>query len=290
VGRRHAGDADGRGWQGVHHGGAGDGVCHDAGTGKKVWSRDYENQPQWGYSGSVLVRGDLAIVATGGKGGAVRGLDRNLGTEVWTCGSDDDSGYATPYPFTFNGVEYVCAFLGNGAVVADIKTGKEVLRIPWKTDWKVNAATPIFHDGHLWLGSGYSTGCGVYKLSVQNGALSAKEVWQSTVMLNKFQTPVLFEGHLYAFDERAFKCVNFMSGEQKWKRRGENGTVVLADGHLIALSEKGELFVGRASAEGFEHTGRAAILDDRCWTVPTVINGKVYARNLERVVCFDISK
>ncbi len=265
-------------------------ACFKAADGEKVWSREYGHKPQWGYSGSILIHGDLAIVATGGKDGALRALDKSSGREVWHCGNDADSGYSTPYPFTFDGVDYVCAFLGNGAIVADVRTGREVLHIPWKTDWKVNAATPIYHDGHLWLGSGYRTGCGVYKLSKEGDKLAAKEVWQSKVMLNKFQTPVLYEGKLYAFDERALKCVDFMTGERHWQERGANGTVLLASEYLVTLTEDGRLQVGLATAEGFKATGKAQVLDDRCWTVPTLVDGRLYVRNLVRIVCYDLSK
>lgn len=265
-------------------------ACFDANDGKKLWARKYDERPMWGYSGSVLIRGTLAIVATGGKNGALRALDKTSGREVWHCGNDSSAGYSTPYPFTFEKRDYVISFLGTSAIAAEVSTGREVLRIPWKTDWNVNAATPIYHDGHLWLGSGYRTGCAVYSLKSAGDKLEAKEVWKNKVMLNKFQTPVLYGGKLYAFDERAFKCVDFMTGNLDWKERGQNGTVVLADGNLIALTESGKLRIGPASPAKFEPTGEAQILDDRCWTVPTLVAGRLYARNLERVVCIDLSE
>ncbi|MBK8268383.1 MAG: PQQ-like beta-propeller repeat protein [Planctomycetes bacterium] len=264
--------------------------CFEAADGKKVWSREFSNRPMWGYSSSVLIHDDLAIITPGGKDGAVRALKKSTGREAWHCGDDDSPGYSTPYPFSFDGRDYVVSFLGTGAIIADIKTGKEVARIPWKTDWNVNAATPIYHKGYLWLGSGYRTGCGVFKLSKAGDQIDAEEVWKSSVMLNKFQTPVLHDGKLYAFDERAFKCVDFKTGKLEWRERGENGTIILADGQLITLTEKGRLRIGKAPESGFTPTGEADILDDRCWTVPTLSNGKLYARNLERVVCYDLSE
>ncbi len=264
--------------------------CFKAADGSKVWSRSFENRPMWGYSSSVLVAGDLAIVVTGGKSGAIKALERDSGREVWHCGDDDSPGYSSPYPFTFNGKNYVCGFLGKMAIVADIKTGREVLRIPWKTDWNVNAATPIYHDGHLWLGSGYHTGCGLFKLSEEGDRLAAKEVWKSKVMLNKFQTPVLCDGKLIGFDEKSLSCVDFMTGERHWRERGANGTVLLADRTIIALSEDGLLRVAPPSTSEFKPSGEAQILKGRCWTVPTLSGGRLFARNLNRIVCYDLSK
>lgn len=265
-------------------------ACYDAESGQKRWSHVFDNKPMWGYSGSVLVHGDLAIIAPGGKDGAMRAFNKIDGKEVWKCGSETSAGYSTPYHFSFGNRTYVVSFLGTAAVIADISNGRQVLRIPWATAWNVNAATPIYHDGHLWLGSGYHTGCGLFKLKTEGDALGVEEIWKSDVMLNKFQTPVLHEGKLYAFDERAFKCVDFLTGKLEWRDRGKNGTVILADGHLIALTEKGEIRVGKASPSGFTPTGEAEILDDRCWTVPTLSNGQLYARNLERIVCYDFAE
>ncbi len=273
--------------------------CYSAKTGKKRWSRDYENRPTWGYSGSVLIQGDLAIVPTGGEGGGLRALDKKSGREVWKVGSDDDSGYSTPYPFKMNGKDYVIGFLGDGAVIAEVSTGRAVCEIPWETSYKVNAATPIFHDGHLFLGSGYATGCGMFKLVAEGDQLIAEEQWRSRRMKNKFQTPVLHEGHLYAFDERGFKCVKFADGEIVWEESGrpnENGSLVLADGRLICLTQEGELMIGKVSTDGFTADARQVVFKqkggrhEQCWTVPTLSDGRLYARNLGKIVCLDLRK
>ena len=263
-------------------------VCYEATTGRQVWARKYDHPPEWGYSGSVLIQGDLAIVSPGRPDGALCALNKKTGEPVWKCGNDE-AGYATPYPFTFEGTDYVCGFAANSAIVAELRTGKEVLNIPWKTDWKVNAATPIFHNGHLLLASGYSTGCGLFKLARTSDGLSAEEVWRSQVLLSKFQTPVLYEGELYTSDQSAFKCVDFMTGEQRWVKRGiKHGTVAVADGNIFLLTEAGVLSTGKASPEGFETVAKARILRGRCWTVPVLSGGRLFARNLEKVICVDL--
>src|SRR5690606_31024764 len=148
-------------------------------------------------------------------------------------------------------------FLGDSAVVAEIETGRQVLSMPWETSYKVNASTPIFHDGHLFLSSGYKTGAGLFKLSKDGGQLKASEVYRTRKLKNKFQTPILHEGNLYTFDERGMKCVDFRSGDIRWEQRARenaHGTIVFADGWLIALNQEGVLKIGKASPEGFTPT------------------------------------
>ena len=224
----------------------------------------------------------------GGSDGALVAFDKRTGEVVWRCG-DDPAGYATPYPFTFQATRYLVGFTARSAIIAEASTGRLVWRLPWKTDWNVNAAAPIFHDGYLFLSSGYSTGCGLFKLRKQGDRLAGDKVWKSRVLLNKFQSCILHQGKLYASDQKALVCVDFLTGEESWReRRIKHGTLVLADGHLLLLTEQGRLQIAKVSPGGFEPLSTAEILSGRCWTAPVLHRGKLYARNLSRLVCLDL--
>ncbi len=271
------------------HGALGRLVCFNVSDGREVWSRDFNAKPRWGYSGSVLIEGDLAIVAVGGDDGALVALDKKTGTPKWKCGRGV-AGYATPYPFTFEGRRYVAAFLGEAAMIVDVEDEREVWRQLWKTDYDVNAATPIYHDGHLFLSSGYKHGSILLKLRPAPKKLAASEVWQSDSVRAKFQTPVLYEGHLYTSDEQGLKCVEFMTGKEKWSQRGrKHGTVVIADGHLFVLTEHGKLEIAKATPDGLTPLSNVRVGEGRHWTVPTLYDGRLYVRDLKGVTCFGLS-
>ena len=51
----------------------------------------------------------------------------------------------------------------------------------------------------------------------------------------------------------------------------------------------GQLQVANASPKGFDPVTTADILSGKCWSVPVIHQGRLLARNLDRVVCFDIS-
>ncbi|MCP4246820.1 MAG: PQQ-binding-like beta-propeller repeat protein [bacterium] len=262
-------------------------VCFEAGTGKKVWSTRFSRPPQWGYSGSVLIEGDLAV-ATGRTG--LVAFNKATGEQVWQTG-DDQAGYATPYPFTFNQKRYIVGFTSQSAIVVEAKTGKQVLRLPWKTDWDINAAAPIVHDGYLFLTSGYSTGCALFKLRADGDRLAADQVWRSKVLMNKFQSCILHEGKLYSSDQRALVCADFLTGKEQWRvYRVKHGTMVLADGHLLLLTQDGKLKIAPVSPKGFDVRTEAEILTGRCWSVPVLHRGRLYARNMDRLVCFDLTR
>lgn len=263
-------------------------LCFDAEKGTVIWQTRFKNRPIWGYSGSVLIEGELAIVSPGSKDSALLALDRKTGKEVWHCGTEA-AGYATPYPFTFKDRRYVLGFMAGAALVADVKTGRPVLKIPWKTSFNVNAASPIYHDGHLLLSSGYGTGAALFKLDVDGENLSAEEVWRNKELRSKFQSCVLRDGILYGGDERGLKCIEFMTGKKRWSVRGlQHSTVLWIDGHLIVLTEKGQMKIAKATPERFDPISEFDVLSGRCWTIPTFCDGKLYLRDFKKVVCLDL--
>lgn len=263
-------------------------LCVEAATGKDIWDKQFDHRPQWGYSGSVLIEGDLAI-ATAGKGqGAIAAFDKATGRERWKAGNDPP-GYATPYPFTFGARRYIVGFTGKNILIVEAESGREVWKAPWETSYDVNAASPIFHDGHLFVASGYSTGSAVYKLGLDGEKLTGTEVWKNTAFLAKFQSCVLHKGTLYGSDQRALISADFMTGQEHWRKRHlQNGTLVLIGDYLLFLSEKGELQIAPASPTEWNPITTVEILNDRCWSVPVVHRGRLYARNLDRIVCLDL--
>jgi hypothetical protein len=108
------------------------------------------------------------------------------------------------------------------------------------------------------------------------------EVWSHADMQNKINSSVLWEGYLYGPNEKggAITCVEHSTGDIKWSKGGFGyGGLTLADGKLIALTEGGKLCIAEASPEAYRELGSGQILPSRCWAVPVLANGKIYARN-----------
>ena len=265
-------------------------LCVNAKDGSEVWHKQFEHKPRWAYSGSVLIEGNLAIVSPGKSQGSLAAFDKTSGKEVWKCGNDR-AGYSTPYPFTHKNKRYVVGFMAKSAIIADVKTGRQVCTIPWETDYDINASTPVYHNGHLFLSSGYNTGCALFKLSEESEKLAATKVWRSKVLMAKFRSCILKDGHLYSGSQEGdgLRCVEFMTGQQKWSvPRTKHASLLLAGDHFIVLTEKGKLMTAKVSPKEFEPLAEASILSGRCWTVPTLYNGKLYLRNRKRAVCLDL--
>ena len=262
--------------------------CFDVAKGTVIWSNDLPKttgatKPEWGCASSPFVAGDLVIVNIGRAGTAV---NKATGQVVWTTGREK-AGYSSAVPFEQGGQPAVL-LLGEADLFAvRIADGRILWNFPRKTFRGMNIADPVVvSPTEVFLASGYNYGSELIRI-VDGKAVG---VWKSANMRNHFNSSVLWQGFVFGFDESTFCCLEVKTGEVKWSERSlGKGSVVLADGKLMALSERGELVLAEATPDGFKPISRAHILSNKCWTTPVLANGCVYARNAGgSAVCLDL--
>jgi outer membrane protein assembly factor BamB len=270
----------------------GDAFSFEAATGKVLWKKNLKDEtglpaPGWGFGGSPYVMGDLLLFNIGEAGLA---LEKATGKVVWKS-APHEPGYSTPVVAPRGESALLVLGSGKSFLAVDARTGKEAWRIRWVTQYGCNAADPVVQGDRVFISSGYGRGGALLKLD------SGEPVWQNKAMRNQMNPSVLLGGYLYGVDgdtgqKRALKCVEFATGAEKWAHPGVgSGAVAAAGGKLIVLTDEGELQVGPASPEGWTPTARAKVLDGKCWTVPVLAHGRIYARSAEgRVVCLDVRK
>jgi outer membrane protein assembly factor BamB len=266
--------------------------CFEAATGKILWQTEVPEEagswrPFYGFTSSPLVLGDLVILNAGPTGLAFR---KTTGEIVWRSGRKP-SGYAAAVPFQAGTA--VALFTPHELVAVRVDNGKALWRHPWATRWDLNIADPVVVGDKLLISSGYDRGSALLRL---DGG-EPKPVWENQELRSHFSTPVLFDGHLYGFDgnthslaDCSLKCLDAGTGAVKWKATElQIGALIVADGKLIALDHRGELFVAPASPSAFQPLARAHVLGGKCWTAPVLANGRLYARNAQgNAVCLDV--
>lgn len=270
----------------------GDLFCLDAATGKVIWEKNVQketdaNIPDWGFAGAPLVQGNLLILNVGSAGMAV---DKTTGNIVWKS-ETDSAGYSTPYPVTIASKKAVVMGNTSSYFAVEVETGAPLWSISWRTRYGVNASDPIVSSDLMFISTGYNKGCAVFKL----GEGEPEKVWESKVLKNMFNSSVLIDGYLYGIDgdhsgRCELKCISLKDGKQAWGEKSIGfGSLMAADGKLIILTEKGELVIAKATPDEYTEVSRSQILGGRCWSVPILSNGRIYARNAEgKVVCLDV--
>ncbi len=268
----------------------GDAIRFKTATGNVVWHKKLNKDlgfkhPTWHFAGSAFIIDNMVILNVGSYGIALNKAD---GSIIWENGKGA-AGYSTAVPFTIDGKKCIALFTAKEMVAIVPKTGKILWKIPWKTDWDVNAADAIIEGNKIFLSSGYNKGCAVYTF----GSSDFTEIWRNKNMRNHFNSCVLWKGYIYGVDDgSSISCLDFKTGEVKWAQKGfGKGSLMLAGGKLIILSDKGKLAIAEASPTEFKQLSEAQILEGQCWTVPVLANGKIYARNNPdgQLVCVDVS-
>ena len=253
----------------------GDVHCLSVDKGSVKWTAKIKSKtPKWGFAGSALVVGDLLILNAGTAGMA---LNKSTGKPVWSSGPAA-CGYSTPVPIEHGGKPHVLLFTAKSVALVAVADGKKAWESPWKTKYDVNAADPIVAGKNVFISSGYGSGCCLVPL----GKSDPKPIWKNKNMKNHLSGCVMLDGYLYGFDEKELVCLDLKTGEQKWSEGGlGKGTVMLADGKLILLSEKGKLVIAPASPDGYKVLSSGVILKTtaHCWTMPTLSDGLIYARD-----------
>ncbi len=270
-------------------------VCLEQRTGKEIWTVNFRQRfnadaPHWAYSESPLVDGDHLIVTPGGRGAAVVALDKKTGATVWKSLSDH-AGYSSAVAFDFGGIHQMAILTGEAAIGLNLKNGEPLWRYDKVSNRTANIATPIYHDGAIFVSTAYGTGCALLRLTADGGSVKATEVYFSREMMNHYSTSVLVGDYLYGFSNAILTAMKFATGEVVWKDRSVGkGSVAYAEGKLYALSEDGVMGLIEATPAGYKEISRFEIARGEfpTWTPPVISDGRMYLREQDNLYCYDI--
>lgn len=272
------------------------GLLHvlDGATGAIDWQRDLVREfggriPDYGFASSPLIEGDLVVVQPGAPGAAVAAFDRRDGRRVWSTG-DDPAGYSSPVAATIGGRRQIVALTGATVIGIAVDDGRILWSHPWTTSH--NIVTPVVAGDRVFVSSGYGKGCALLRIAADPaGRWSAAPVYVSTKMKSQLSTPVLDRRHLYGFDDDFLICLALETGEVRWKARGfGKGSLVAADDRLIVLGETGRLALVEATPAEFRERAAARISETRCWAAPSVAKGRLFLRDQDSILCFDVAE
>ena len=272
--------------------------------GRELWSHDLASEyggtvPEYGYSSSPMVEGDNLFVEAGGPDGrAFIAFDKSTGEVVWSSESDP-AAYSSPLAITVDGVRQVVFYSATGLYALAPEDGRPLWKHPWEsrcpaTGIPTNVASPVFiPPDRIFVSNGYGTetGSAVFRIVRQGDGFTTETVWRSKSMRNVLNSSVLYEGHIYGFDKAVLKAIDAATGEERWQARGfERGSLIVAEGQLIVLGERGKLGLIEATPTAYRPKGAAQVLRDQAWTMPSLAGGRLFLRNHSALVSLDLRR
>ncbi len=274
-------------------------VCLDAASGKIIWKKNLVSDfggkmmSGWRYSESPLVDGDRVVCTPGGKKGTVIALNRENGATLWrTTDWTDTAGYSSVIIETINGTRQYVQLTGESVAGIDPATGKILWKAPRKGKTAV-ITTPIVKDDMVFVTSAYGIGCNGFRISKKGSGWSAEEVYANKELANHHGGVVLIDRHVYGSTGGTFRCVDIENGEGVFNERSVGkGATLHVNGRFILRSENGPVALIEASPKGMKEVGRFKQPDrssHRAWPHPVVANGKLYLRDQDILLCYDVS-
>lgn len=299
-----------------------DGVlaCVKVADGKEVWKVDtrakyFFHQNFFGVGSAPMVDGDLVIVAVGGSQKGPRpndlrdakpnntgvvAFDKKTGEPKYAA-VDELASYASPVIATVGGKKTGLYFARGGLVGFDPQTGDTRFRYKWRArlEESVNASNPVVVGDRVLLTECYEIGAAF--LDLKTG--TPREVWTDAdkdrvdkSLMCHWNTPVHHNGFVYASSGRHdsdadVRCVELATGDVKWKkRRTTRCSMMLVDGHVVCVSEYGDLTMFKATPDRYDEVSRFELpLDAPCWAPPVLSRGLLYVRGKGKLIAYELT-
>jgi outer membrane protein assembly factor BamB len=278
----------------ITHGAEGRVQALDAKDGKLLWSYDTVaelNSPA-GYFGracSPIVMEGKVLLNVGGSGGAgIIALNVADGKLAWKA-TEHEAGYASPVAMS----DVAAFFTRNGITVLKAATGEVFADETFRADIdaSVNAASPVpCGPGRLLFSASYDVGCGVWQWD--SAKKSFENVWRAHDALDcHYSTPVAHAGHVFGFHGRQesgtkLRCISAADGKVVWEapEGTPGGTLIRVGDKLLIVTEDGELWIVKASAEKYERLRADQILRRGHRSHAAFANGVLFARDAEKMI------
>lgn len=274
-------------------------VCLDAKSGDKVWDlnilKEFEGRNiTWALAESVLVDGDRLICCPGGQKGAVVALDKTTGKTVWASKSTGNTAsYASPMLAQQDGLRMVLTMNAKSLIGVNADDGELLFEFPHATRYDVNAFSPLYHDGRIFVSTGYGSGSVQVKVKVDGKKASVEKAWANKDLDNHHGGVLLVDGFLYGSSARGkWLCLDWKTGETKHRADGVGkGSLTWAEGMLYCYSENRKMGLVKASPEKHDVVSQFEVPsggDGPSWAHPVVCGGRLYLRHSNKLYAYDV--
>lgn len=289
-------------------------ACLKAADGTLVWSRPFSDwggkmMSGWGYSESPLVDGEWVLCTPGGRDAMIVALNKLTGQEVWRAAvpalgeaGKDGAGYASIMISHGGGVKQYVQTIGRGVIGVRARDGKYLWGYNRVANGTANIPTPIIAGDLVFASTSYKTGSVLLRLSsAGSDEVRAEEVYfldGRETFENHHGGMILLDGYIYAghAQNQGFPtCIEMKSGRIVWggKLRPEgqgSAAVTCVDGKLIFRYQDGTVVLIEASPKAYKVLGKFTpeYQEDKSWSHPVVVDGKLYLREQDKLMCYDV--
>ncbi len=263
-------------------------VCLNARNGEERWRVDFMEKlgtplPAFGFVSSPLVDGDAVYVQAGAS--VVR-LNKKNGEILWRSARDSggmsNSAFSSPYLAKLDGKRQLLAQTREKLVGVDLASGEVLWSQAVPAFRGMNILTPVVYKDGIFTSS-YGGRTTLYHIAAKDKRFSSEAAW-SIKMEGYMSTPVVVKNHVYMhLRNQRVTCLDLDSGKTCWttdKPFGKYWSMVAQGENILALDERGILYLFRATPEKFDLVDSRKIADEETWAHLAVCGEELFVREL----------
>jgi outer membrane protein assembly factor BamB len=268
--------------------------CLDATTGKLVWKRENpaNTVPQFFTGMSPLIVDNMCIAHVGTKdNGEVLALDLNSGNEKWKWAGDGPA-YASPSVMTIDGKKLLIVQTEKSLMALNLADGKLLWQIATPVQQRFYNCVSPYIDGQTIYFSGQGSGMKAIKVEKSGNDYVTKELWSSTEVGAKWNTPVLKDGFLYGFtDQKRIYCLNAATGQTAWIDNTVNSdfaSIVDCGSVLVGLPSTANLIVLKPEKTAYSEVVKYKVSETPVYSFPVISGNLIYIKDAESLILYKL--
>lgn len=270
----------------------------DKKDGKILWSHDLMKELNAshvgrGYGPSPIAYNDMVIMPAGGKDAGVVAYKQSDGTLVWKTPPMRPT-QSSLILAKINNEDHLIGGMGVDRFGLNPVNGE----FRWKTQVDQQSATmmstPLFlAPDKVFYSAAYGAGSYLFQIKPKDGAYEAEKLWFDSKTKVQHATVVtdgkLIYGSSGDFGPAFLMGIDMKEGKPLWRERGfAKANLLRADGKLIILDEEGNLALATADENGLNVASKFKPLEDKAWTVPTLVGTTLYLRDNKHIMAYEI--
>ena len=276
-------------------------VALDAKEGKIRWQKNTEREfggakmNRWSFAMSPLLDGDKIVIPIGGNGGTLAAFDKS-GKLLWrTAELADAAAYTSVVPVEIGGVRQYLLLTGQSIVGISPVDGK----ILWGANFPGQTAVcsdPVLVGDVVMAACSYGVGAVFYRISKDGNNFTAFDFNGDRQLQSHHGGIIGLGDHFYFLSNNQMTCVEAKTGKVVWSDRSiGKGSAAFADGKLFLRSERGDgtLAMIEATPTGYKELGRfdqPDRSDKNSWTYPLIVDQRLFLRDQNVLLCYDVRK
>lgn len=269
-------------------------VCLDARDGKEVWRKDFVRElgtplPDFGFVCSPLIDGDAVYVQAAA---AFVRLNKHTGEVVWRTLKDKGgmwgSAFSSPVIATLAGQRQLLVQTREQLAGVNLTDGKVLWSQPVKAFQGMNILTPVACRDTLFT-STYGGKTIGFKITQAEGRFEVTQSWTHKAQ-GYMSTPVVINGVAYEhLKSQRMMAIEVETGRELWTASegfGKYASLVAQGDRILALDQRGLLYLLRANPKQFELLDMRRLNDAESWAHLAVADNELFVRELNALTAY----